>query len=252
MSKLVGFPTSVPTVPIPKETNAAEIVASFAQRLGNLGTHDFKDDAVWRDTFALTGTSRTFYTSSTITAAWHETISRAKAGPFIVDEKGTNIVRTPFGPQWIQARLFFETRASPRTNCTGVITLVLVSSGEWRIWTWRTILEQLKGHPNVDVLDRMNGTAKLTNSYGEESHFDCIVIGGGQAGLSQAGRLKALGVSYVVLDKYQEVGDNWKLRYGSAKCESLYKVICLDHFLIFIVHTSREYCKPSRTPQLIP
>jgi hypothetical protein len=79
----------------------------------------------------------------------------------------------------------------------------------------------LKGQPNVDVLERVNGSAKLTNGHSEGSKFDCIIIGGGQAGLSQGGRLKALGISYVVLDKYQEVGDNWKLRYESARCKSL-------------------------------
>ena len=221
MSKLVDFPTSLPTIPIPNQTNAAEIVASFAQRLERLEIHDFKDDAVWRDTFALTGTSRTFYTSSSITAAWHETIKRAKAGSFIIDEKGTHIVRSPFGPHWIQARFCFETKWIPQTTCTGLVTLVLVSDGEWRIWTLRTILEQLKGQPNVDVLERVNGSAKLTNGHSEKSKFDCIIIGGGQAGLSQGGRLKALGISYVVLDKYQEVGDNWRLRYESARCKSL-------------------------------
>jgi monoamine oxidase len=83
----------------------------------------------------------------------------------------------------------------------------------------------LKGQPNVDVLDIVNGNAKLTNGHSEESHFDCVVIGGGQAGLSQGGRLKALGISYVVLDKYKEVGDNWKLRYGSAKCKDVFLLV---------------------------
>ena len=47
--------------------------------------------------------------------------------------------------------------------------------------------------------------------------FDCVVVGGGQAGLATGGRLKALGVSYVVLDKNERVGDSWKLRYDCAK-----------------------------------
>ncbi|KAE9368341.1 putative flavin-containing monooxygenase [Stipitochalara longipes BDJ] len=224
MSKLVEFPTSLPTIPIPESTNAPAVVASFISRLEHLETHDLKYDAVWRDTFALTGTSRTFYAPSSITAAWHETINRSKAGRFSVDENTTRIIRSPLGPHWIQARFSFETSADPPATCSGLITLVLTSAGEWRIWTLRSILEQLKGQPNVDILESTSGSAKLTNGHSEESHFDCIVIGGGQAGLSQGGRLKALGISYVILDKYEEVGDNWKLRYGSAR-----------------LHTSREY-----------
>lgn len=50
--------------------------------------------------------------------------------------------------------------------------------------------------------------------------FDCIVVGGGQAGLAMGGRLKALGLRYVVLEKQKNLGDSWKTRYGSARCES--------------------------------
>jgi hypothetical protein len=225
MSKLVKFPTSLPTIPIPTDINASEIVSHFAQRLPQFEIHDFKEDAVWRDTFALTGTSRTFYTPSTITAAWHETTKRTKAGSFALDENRTHVIRSPFGPHWIQAEFSFETGAIPQTVCKGIITLVLISDSEWRIWTLRTILEQLKGQPNVDILNVVNGNGKLANGHSEESHFDCVVIGGGQAGLSQGGRLKALGISYVVLDKYKEVGDNWKLRYGSARCKNLFLLV---------------------------
>jgi hypothetical protein len=219
MSKLVEFPTSLPTIPIPHDTNGAEVVGLFASRLKILKVHDFKEDAVWRDTFALTGTSRTFYTAPTIVGAWHDTNQKAKAGRFNVDSKRALIIRSPYGPHWIQAWFSFETDALPQTTCTGIITLVLTSCGEWRIWTLRTILEQLQGQQNVDILKSTDITATLRNGYSEESHFDCIVIGGGQAGLSQGGRLKALGISYVVIDKYQEIGDNWKQRYGSARCK---------------------------------
>jgi hypothetical protein len=219
MSKLVNFPTSLPTIAIPQETKAAEVVASFSSRLKGLEAHDFKGDAVWRDIFALTATLRTFYTAPSIAAAWNETTKRAKVGSFIVDENTACIIRSPYGPHWVQAQFSFETDALPQTTCTGLVTLVLEPDGKWRIWTLRTILEQLKGQPNVDALGSANGTAKLTNGHDEASHFDCIVIGGGQAGLSQGGRLKALGISYVVLDKYEEIGDNWKQRYSSARCE---------------------------------
>ncbi|PMD38029.1 putative flavin-containing monooxygenase [Hyaloscypha variabilis F] len=224
MSKLVDFPTSLPAIPIPENTNAAEVVASFVSRLEHLKKSDFKDDAVWRDTFALAGTSRTFYGPSPITAAWHETTKRSKAGLFSLNEKTARIIRSPLGPHWIQGKFSFETSADPPTTCSGIITLVLTSASEWRIWTLRSILEQLKGESNVDVLARVNGTEQATNGHSEERHFDCIVIGGGPSGLSQGGRLKALGISYVVLDTHPKVGDNWKLRYDSTR-----------------LHTSREY-----------
>ncbi len=83
----------------------------------------------------------------------------------------------------------------------------------------RTILEQLHGQRDVDVLEPVSGKSGMMNGELAEKHFDCVIIGGGQAGLSTAGRMKALGISYVVLDKHKRVGDNWKTRYGSARCE---------------------------------
>jgi hypothetical protein len=94
--------------------------------------------------------------------------------------------------------------------------------GKWKIWLLRTILEGLKGEGSVDFLapGEERKESKDVNGNGKGlSHFNCVVIGAGQAGLSVAGRLKALGVSCVVLEKYAEVGDNWKMRYDSCKCK---------------------------------
>jgi cation diffusion facilitator CzcD-associated flavoprotein CzcO len=45
------------------------------------------------------------------------------------------------------------------------------------------------------------------------------VVGGGQAGLGIGGRLQALNVSYLVVDKFGTVGDSWDSRYDSTKRE---------------------------------
>lgn len=44
---------------------------------------------------------------------------------------------------------------------------------------------------------------------------DVLVIGGGQAGLAASWRLGEAGVSHVVIDASQEVGDSWRRRYHS-------------------------------------
>jgi hypothetical protein len=94
---------------------------------------------------------------------------------------------------------------------------------EWKVWMLRTILEGVAGWGDVDS---MVPCAELTstNGYvnginGDEKSFDVVVVGAGQAGLSTAGRLKALGVGYVVLERHESMGDNWGSRYDSAKCE---------------------------------
>ncbi|KUJ21180.1 dimethylaniline monooxygenase (N-oxide forming) [Mollisia scopiformis] len=225
MSTLVNYPCALPTTPIPTTINSLSIAQQLTPKLPHLTPQDFAQDALWRDIFALTGTLRTFHSATSVSAAWTETSLRAKVHSFTLEPGSVRVVRLPQGSAWIEARFSFETGATPATFCTAIVSLVPDQDGEWRIWVLRTVLEQLKGQPDVDVLQPVT---ELKNGYvngeGEKGHFDCVVIGGGLAGLSTGGRLKALGVSYVVLDKNRNVGDNWKLRYGSAR-----------------LHTNREY-----------
>lgn len=54
---------------------------------------------------------------------------------------------------WVDIGFAFETAARPATLYSGCISLVPDNEGGWKIWVLRTILEQLKGHGNVDTLD---------------------------------------------------------------------------------------------------
>ena len=64
-----------------------------------------------------------------------------------------------------------------------------------------------------------NGTAESTSGT-----YDAIIVGGGQAGLSTAGRLQALGLHYILLEQHPSIGDTWSNRYESLRW-----------------HTSKEY-----------
>ena len=101
--------------------------------------------------------------------------------------------------------------------------------GAWKIWLLCTILERPDGFPDVDDL-RPPQHASMSNgaleSAQEQSngapnppeYVDCAVIGAGVGGLTQAGRLQSLGLSYVVIEKHPSVGDTWiKDRYESVK-----------------------------------
>ncbi|MFI5309242.1 MAG: FAD-dependent oxidoreductase, partial [Polyangiales bacterium] len=48
-------------------------------------------------------------------------------------------------------------------------------------------------------------------------HFDVIVIGGGQAGLSVGYHLKRQGVRFVILDASERIGDAWRKRWDSLR-----------------------------------
>ena len=238
MSSLVDFPVSLPTEKIPPEIDALAEATAFAPNFTSLGSKHFDKDGIWRDCYALTGTLRTFYSASSIAAAWNETSKLVQPFSFSVNPKSCRVINAGHA-SWLQAIFQFETSGNPQTNCSAIVALIPNSTGGWRIWSLRTIIEQLKGQGNVDVLGPVNvitgvvnravngitsGVPKLMNGLAGPMHFECVVGGGGQAGLSMGGRLQALGVNYVVLDKHNEVGDSWKLRYTSAR-----------------LHTTREY-----------
>jgi hypothetical protein len=239
MSTLVDYTVRLPTEKVPSKTDAVAVANAFLPKFSSLSPEVFDKNGIWRDVFALTGTLRTFYGASSISAAWDETSKMVHPGSFSVNPKSCRVLDIGGRASWLQAMYSFETTGCPRTNCSAIVALVPDSEGGWRIWSLRTILEQLQGQENVDILEPVNcvagfvdgvvsgttnGVSKLSNGLSRPTHFDCVVVGGGQAGLSVGGRMKALGVNYVVLDKHKEVGDSWKTRYTSAK-----------------LHTTREY-----------
>jgi putative flavoprotein involved in K+ transport len=55
------------------------------------------------------------------------------------------------------------------------------------------------------------------NNQGDSNRYQTIVIGGGQAGLSVGYYLAKRGVSFVILDANQRVGDAWRHRWDSLR-----------------------------------
>ncbi len=55
------------------------------------------------------------------------------------------------------------------------------------------------------------------DSSGTTEQFDTVIVGGGQAGLAVGYHLSRLGQSFVIMDKYQRIGDSWRKRYDSLR-----------------------------------
>jgi hypothetical protein len=278
---LPTLPCALPTGVIPEFIDVAALSDHFIKVLEVLGEDDFTPDAIWRDSFALTGTVRTFYSAASVMEAWNNTAKThnpTKFGNF----GHPRVFRTP-NAAWVDMSFTFETTGTPATTCSGFLSVVPTKTGQWKIWVIRTILEQIKGQPSVDVYEpvgeiadkpSLNGTNGVTDApvvkgdNGEngtngvadtsalqssngtngansvKKDFECVIIGGGQAGLSTAGRLAALGVSYVILEAFAEVGDNWKTRYDSTKCKFyIFNHLAFDFELTAVVHTIREFGK---------
>ena len=84
--------------------------------------------------------------------------------------------------------------------------------GNWKIWLLCTILEHSHGFPDADHL------VPGLNVHPSSQCYDYISISADTGGLCMAGHLKALSLSYAVIDQHEAVGDCWvKDRYDSVK-----------------------------------
>ncbi|RSL82867.1 hypothetical protein CEP51_004883 [Fusarium floridanum] len=176
----------------------------------------FSEQAYWKDTLALTYHLRTFFTPRIIAANLLETRRlRGINGRLELDAA----VFTPAAPtlQFIDASISFETK-SPGAWCSGRILLLPVKTDdnalEWKIWILSTKLENLDVHLEDESLLEIPGR-QVDNL----DHFDTdvFIIGGGNAAMALAARLKALGVESLICERNARVGDNWALRYDNLR-----------------------------------
>ncbi|OAL31909.1 hypothetical protein AYO22_00779 [Fonsecaea multimorphosa] len=210
------LPAAFPHATVPEDVNVEDAADWVISRLEHLDTDLLRDDAIWRDSFALTGTLRTFYSNRTITEVWKILTASHGARDFRVIPQTPRVMRLAEDNQWVEARFEFTT-TNPATAASGIMTLVPVGDGTWKIWVLRTILEQLAGAGNVDALEPGPNRTKQ-----DITDFDAVVIGGSGAGLATGGRLQALGgVNYVIIEKNAHIGDAWSVRYSSARFHTI-------------------------------
>lgn len=165
---------------------------------------------------------RTFYTKEHVVRDWAKIVQIHGAQGFSFTEGSARVAQVTSSTAWIEAAFEFNTIKSPATTCSGFLSIVSTGEGgTWKIWVIKTILENLSGQGDVDHLEPVTQHAQIGHSslVQEGKYFDAVVVGGGQSGLSTGGRLQALGVSYVVLEKNAQVGDAWSRRYESASRE---------------------------------
>lgn len=261
-SKLASLPVSLPKASWPADLDLSTVASSFSDLFTQGRVTDpstFASDAVWRDTFCLTGTLRTFYSAQGVVRAWREASSnsaRPVEDSLRLLHDATREMALPDGSRWVEVSGNFQIEIAEGLigKCTlmmGVVPAPAEQGGDvgssWWIWSMRTILDDIAGWPSVNTLSPVpapvpapaahasginghthtntpppNGAAQSTDT--DAPSFTTIIIGGGQAGLSVAGRLQAIDIPYILIDKYTQTGDSWATRYDSAR-----------------LHTSRAY-----------
>ncbi len=124
---------------------------------------------------------------------------------------------------------------------SGILRLVPDASDGNRLkaWTLLTALDELKGFEEQLGSSRPRGQSYSRDFRGpnwldlrkaaaqyEGRDPDVLVVGGGQAGLAIAARLKQLQIDTLIVDRWPRIGDNWRKRYHAL---TLHNQVQVNH-----------------------
>lgn len=234
------LPGELPLTSVPDGVDLEKVAQNVVIKLNSLQQDHLASNTIWRDLLAFTDYFRTFYGRDTVLRTLKKLSVPKKRSVFRVKEgREPRLAKTAKGSSWVDIDILFTAQhGNLAQNCMGTVSAMLADDGAWRIWMLRTWLECFDGYGHPDVLEpkveqrrqtaqeadghAINGTSESNNAI--EAEYGAVVVGAGQAGLAVGGRLKALGVSYVILDSHAEIGDVWANRYESLRW-----------------HTSKEY-----------
>ncbi|KAL1870962.1 hypothetical protein Plec18167_007269 [Paecilomyces lecythidis] len=226
------------TAPIGSPPDARKVAQEWLSRLEVIMTSGefsrlteiFNEDSWWRDIVALQWDFRTLHGRQRIEDFLRENQQLAPFSSFRLQDDGhfqpkLEIVKKDTGFAWISSLFHFETRIG---RGSGVLRLTQAKPGEWKAFSVYTTLQELKGFEEplgrrraYGTLESMpGGFAKGTWLERRHRQLDFVdqepqvlVIGAGQSGLNLGARLQSLGVSTLIIDKNERVGDNWRNRY---------------------------------------
>ncbi len=221
------------------ERLADEWLAAFGTALESGDTRTaaalFAPDGHWRDLLSFTWQLRTFSGPAQIREALAETLAATGVGNLVRRSHPAPRVVWRAGRELVEAFFDFTTAVG---RGSGVVRIVDGVDGA-RAWVVLTTLEELTGfeeptgerRPRGDVYSRNFGQKNwLDHRTVEQEYSDrdpaVLVVGGGQAGLGVAARLRHLGVDALVVDRMQRVGDNWRQRYHSL---ALHNQVWVNH-----------------------
>ncbi|KAF9007484.1 hypothetical protein BDQ17DRAFT_1350721 [Cyathus striatus] len=173
----------------------------------------------WRDILAFTWDFRTFEGTEVIRQFLKDRLQRANVSDMRLSDEVCPTYEQPYlDLAWIQAVFTFNVAVG---SCIGVVRLVPIKARDdiqWRAHVIYTALESLHGSP--ELIQRQPGIHAgeySIKSPGLEDFEDkdptVLIVGAGHNGLYTAARMKSLGVSTLVVEKDECVGDVWRNRY---------------------------------------
>jgi cation diffusion facilitator CzcD-associated flavoprotein CzcO len=199
----------------------------------------FHSDSYWRDVLALSWNIQTLNGADAILDELKARAPGAVPTGFAIDpdrRAPRQVMRA--GTSAIEAIFKFETAVG---RGSGIIRLIpdAADGDRLKAWTLLTELGELKGFEEQLGRARPRGNAysrdfrgpnwldlrKASAEYADRDP-DVLVVGGGQAGLTIAARLKQLNIDALIVDREQRIGDNWRRRYHAL---TLHNQVQVNH-----------------------
>ena len=196
----------------------------------------FADEGSWRDILSLTWHLHTFVGRTQIRLAFEDTLETMEPSQFVLSESPAPRWVQRAGVNAIEAFFDFTTRVG---RGKGVLRISPDARGQFVATTVMTSLDELAGFEETSGVRRPHGK-EYSRNFGGDNWLDqriasakyedrdpaVLVVGGGQAGLAVAARLKQLGVDTLIVDKMERIGDNWRKRYHSL---TLHNQVWINH-----------------------
>ena len=203
--------------------------AALARRAPQAAAELFADECYWRDLVLLTWNLKTLEGRAAIRQMLDAQLDAAAPVVFSLTPGETVDEADGVISAWID----IDTRL---ISGHGHIRIQ-----DGRIWTLLTTAQELKGHEEPLNTRRPMGAEhgiqrgrktwlerreEEAAELGRSQQPFVLVIGGGQGGIALGARLRQLGVSHIVIDRYPRPGDQWRSRYKSL---CLHDPVWYDH-----------------------
>ena len=199
----------------------------------------FHPESYWRDVLALSWNLQTLNGANEILRDLKANAGRAAPRGFAIDPDRAAPRRvTRAGTSTIEAIFKF---ATAQGRGSGILRLIpdAADGNRLKAWTLLTALDELKGFEEQLGSSRPRGQSysrdfrgpnwlDLRKASAEYADRDpqVLVVGGGQAGLAIAARLKQLRIDALIVDRGLRIGDNWRKRYHAL---TLHNQVQVNH-----------------------
>jgi putative flavoprotein involved in K+ transport len=214
----------------------AALARALAAQDSSAVAAQFVPDGHWRDVLAFTWDIQTHSGRAAIKAALEPVLRRTQARDLHIPggRMAPHFVRRA-GTECLELIFEFDT-AFGHGNA---VARLVKTGGAWRAWILLTTLEELHGWPDGRPRE-VDDAERYSRDFGGDNWLDqrqkareyadrdpaVLVVGGGQAGLAIAARLRALDVDTLIVDRHDRIGDNWRKRYHSL---TLHNEVHVNH-----------------------